>query len=101
MTKTQNTDKTNKNKNSTRVENQTNIQIIHEEIQILNKGLKYNLHYKNKNWIETLALEAETAISNLEITEQNYYRHAVAKKIKDIHRENKNRNRKNNNEYKE
>jgi hypothetical protein len=101
MTKTQNKDITITNKNYTRVENQANIQFTHEEIQILNKGLKYNLHYKNKNWIETLALEAETAISNLEITKQNYYRHVVAKKIKDIYRENKNRNKKNNNEYKE
>jgi hypothetical protein len=36
------------------------------------------LHHKNKEWIETLALEAETAINNLDITEQNYYRQAVA-----------------------
>jgi hypothetical protein len=76
---TQNTDIINKNKNYTRVKNKTNIQFTHEEIQILNKGLKYNLHYKSKNWIETLALEAQTAISDLEITEQNYYRHAVAR----------------------
>jgi hypothetical protein len=30
---------------------------------VLSKGLKYNLHHKHKKWIETLALEAETAIS--------------------------------------
>jgi hypothetical protein len=46
--------------------------------------LKYNLHHKYRKCIETLALEAETAISNLDMTEQNYYRHAVARKIKDI-----------------
>jgi hypothetical protein len=34
--------------------------------------------------IETLALEAGTAITNLDINEQNYYRHADAKTIKDI-----------------
>jgi hypothetical protein len=39
--------------------------------------LKYNLHHKNKKWIETLALLAETATSNLKIAEQNYYRHVV------------------------
>jgi hypothetical protein len=33
-----------------------------DETQLLNKGLKYNLHYKHKNWIETLAIEADTAI---------------------------------------
>jgi hypothetical protein len=42
------------------------------------------MHHKNKKWIETLSLEAETAISNLEVTEQNYYRHLIAKEIKDI-----------------
>jgi hypothetical protein len=40
-------------------------------MQLLSKGLKYNLHYKHKNWIETLALEAETAITQLAATEQN------------------------------
>jgi hypothetical protein len=34
--------------------------------------------------IETLALEDETAISNPDIREQNYYRHAVARNMKDI-----------------
>jgi hypothetical protein len=28
-------------------------------MQLLRKGLKYNLHYKQKNWLETLALEAK------------------------------------------
>jgi hypothetical protein len=58
------------------------------------------LHYKNKNWIETLALEAETAITNLDINEQNYYRHAVAKKIKDISKNNKTNNKKTKEEWK-
>jgi hypothetical protein len=40
--------------------------------------LKCNLHHKHRTWIETLVLEAETAVSNLDITEQNYYRPAVA-----------------------
>jgi hypothetical protein len=44
------------------------------------------MHHKNKKWIETLALEAETAISNFNITEQNYCRYTVARKIKDIKR---------------
>jgi hypothetical protein len=50
--------------------------------------MKYNLHYKQKSWLETLALEAETAISNLDIIEQQYYRHAVAKNIYNINQEN-------------
>jgi hypothetical protein len=69
-----------------RVENYTNIQFTNEEIQLLSKGLKYNLHHKHKKWIETLALEAETAISQLDATEQNYYRHAVAENLKNMGR---------------
>jgi hypothetical protein len=75
---------TNNDANYTRVKNLTNTQFTQDEIQLLNKGLKYNLHYKNKKWIEILALEAETAITKLDITEQNYYRHIVAKQIINI-----------------
>jgi hypothetical protein len=57
-------------------------QFTHEEIQLLSKGLKYNLHHKYRKWIETLALEAETAKYNLVITEKNYYRQALAKEHK-------------------
>jgi hypothetical protein len=49
-------------------------------MHLLSKDLNYNFHYKQKNWIETIGLEAETALSNLDITEQQYYRHAVAKR---------------------
>jgi hypothetical protein len=73
--------------------NHTNIQFTHEETQLLNKDLKYNLHQKNKKWIQTLALEAETAINLLHITEQNYYRQAVVKKIREISKSNKTNNK--------
>ena len=43
-----------------------------DEITLLNKGLKYNINFKLKSWIETLALEAETAVSYLPQTEQEY-----------------------------
>jgi hypothetical protein len=33
--------------------------------------MKYNLHQKPKNWIETLAIEAETVISQLDFPMQN------------------------------
>jgi len=39
------------------------------------------LGYKEKDWIETLALEAETAISQLPSTEQEYVRYQVAHNI--------------------
>jgi hypothetical protein len=38
-------------------------------MQLLSKGLKYNLHHKHKKWIKTLALKAETAITQLGATE--------------------------------
>jgi hypothetical protein len=74
LTKAQIENTTKENNKYPRVINTTNINFTQEEIKLLNKGLKYNLHYKRKNWIETLALEAETAICNLDITEQQYYR---------------------------
>jgi hypothetical protein len=52
-----------------RTENLTNITFTDDEMQLLNKGLKYNLHYKPKNWIRTLGLEAEIGIKQLPIKE--------------------------------
>jgi hypothetical protein len=48
-----------------RVENMTNISFTNEELELLNKGLKYSVHKKPKTWIKTLALEADTAIRSL------------------------------------
>jgi hypothetical protein len=101
MMRTQATDKTNNNTKHSRVDNYTNMQFTHDEIQLLNKGLKYNLHYKKKKLIKTLALEAETAITNLDINKQNYYRHAVTKKIKDISKNHKINNKKTKEEWKQ
>jgi hypothetical protein len=41
-------------------------------MQLLNKGLKYTLHKKQKDWIKTLAIEADTTISKLDIRDQPY-----------------------------
>jgi hypothetical protein len=46
-------------------ENLTNVTFIDNRTQLLSKGLKYNLHYKQNNWIKTLAIEADTGINNL------------------------------------
>jgi hypothetical protein len=68
-----------------RVKNLTQIQFTKKkEIHLLNKGLQYNLHYKEKLWIETLALEAETAISYLDASEQDHMRHLVANNLKHL-----------------
>jgi hypothetical protein len=58
------------------------------EIDLLNEGPKYNLHYKLKNWTKTLALEAETAISYTKETEHNYLRHTLPKTFKHLLRTN-------------
>ena len=34
-------------------------------MELLQKGLKCNIHAKKKKWIQTLALEAETAVTQL------------------------------------
>jgi hypothetical protein len=47
-----------------RAVNNTNIRFTADELN-LHKGLKYNLSYKNKNWIQTLALETETTMAQL------------------------------------
>ena len=48
-----------------RVINNTDITFSYGEMTMLNKGLKYNLNFKHKNWFTTLALEAQTAINQL------------------------------------
>jgi hypothetical protein len=72
-----------------RVVNKTNIDFTNEEMTVLNKGLKYNLSHKNKNWIETLALEAETALSLLPSTEQDYIRCHIANNIRQLYNKSK------------
>ena len=46
-----------------RVINKTDINLSEQEMALLNNGLKYNLNFKQDNWIKRLALEAETAIN--------------------------------------
>jgi hypothetical protein len=47
----------------------------------LNKGLKYNIYYKHKDWIKTLAIEADTAINKLHERDQKYTRQIVINNI--------------------
>jgi len=64
-----------------RIVNHTNIPFTIEENKLLNKGLKYNLHHKKNNWIQQLALEADTAITYLPYYEQDYIRNLTAYNI--------------------
>jgi hypothetical protein len=53
-----------------RVSKKTDIKFTPDELNLLNKGLKYNLSYKNRNRVKTLALETEMAIARLPAHEQ-------------------------------
>jgi hypothetical protein len=67
-----------------RIEKLSNITFSNEETALLSKGLKYNLHYKQKNWIRTLAIEADAAINLLNPHEQAYMRQAVTKNLRKL-----------------
>jgi hypothetical protein len=71
-----------------RVVNNININFSINEMRLLHKGLKYNTHTKKKNWIQTLALEAETVITQLPITERDVYRKLAANRIDELQRQN-------------
>jgi hypothetical protein len=76
------------------VKNLTQIQFSTQKFHLVNKGLQYNLLYKQKSWNETLALEAETAISSVDVTEQEHMSHLVANNLKHLIK-NQSRNSKN------
>jgi hypothetical protein len=67
--------------------NKTNITVTNDESTLLNKDLKYNLDHKHENRIKTLALEAEKAITQLPIFEQDYIRYQVAHNIKQLYKQ--------------
>jgi hypothetical protein len=56
----------------------TPIKFSERESLLLNKGPKYNLHIKRADWLTNLALEAETAITQLPPHEREFYRKQVA-----------------------
>jgi transposase-like protein len=68
-----------------RVTNKTTIHFTNDELTLLNKGLKYNLPYRPKNWIQNLAIETETAISQLPVPEQDYTRALTAYNLKRLY----------------
>jgi hypothetical protein len=65
-----------------RVCNLSNTIFTNNEMTLLNKGLKYNLHHKPKQWLQTLAIEADAAINLIAPHEQAYIRQTVANKLK-------------------
>jgi hypothetical protein len=61
----------------TRAHRLTNVSFAQKETELLSKGLQYSLHFKHKTWIETSVLEAETAVSEVNITDQEYTKQLV------------------------
>jgi hypothetical protein len=61
--------------------NLTNISFNDDENKLLQKGLKYNLHPSPKQWIKTLAIEAETALTLLPQVDRSPIRYQISKAI--------------------
>jgi hypothetical protein len=72
-----------------RVVNKSSITFTNDEITLLNKGLKYNLHRKKGKWLTNLALEAETDINLLPFTDREYYRKQVSNHITQLQQNSK------------
>jgi len=70
-----------------RVVNKTNVTFTIDELTLLNRDLKYNFSYKRKEWLKTLALEAETAITKLQVNEENCIRFHVAHNIRQLYKQ--------------
>jgi hypothetical protein len=69
-----------------RIINNTKIEFTDEQTSLLNKGLKYDLRYKPKNWMNELALEAETAIHSVPPKDQEAICYQVARNIKSLYK---------------
>ena len=70
-----------------RVINKTSIEFSDKEMELLNKGLKYNLGKKQKGWINNLTMEAETAVTMLPPGKQDYIHHQVAKNLAKLYQQ--------------
>lgn len=77
----------NDGKSYPRVINQTNVTFSNKELVLLNKGLKYNLSHRRKQWISNLAFEAETATILLPPGEHEYIRHQIAHNRKKLYKQ--------------
>jgi hypothetical protein len=64
--------------------NLTDVTFTNEKMQFLDKGLKYNLHHKPKNWILTLAMQAEVGIRQLPKKDQAYVRQAATNNLQKV-----------------
>lgn len=68
----------------TRIKNMSDITFNKEEEQVLEMGLNYAFEKPVKHFIEDLIMDTECAIKQLDIKEQNIYRHLASKKLKQL-----------------
>jgi riboflavin synthase len=54
------------------------------EVKLLGKALKYNLHYKHRHWILTLATEADTTICKMHAKNHIFMRQIVVNNIQKL-----------------
>jgi hypothetical protein len=67
-----------------RITNNRKVPFSNSETSFLQKGLKYNLHTKKEIWIQNLALDIETAITQLLTNEWKFYRELVDNHIDEL-----------------
>jgi hypothetical protein len=60
--------------------NKTDIIFSNHKLLLLNKGLKYSLNHKHKNWTRTRVLQAETSINQLPAFVKEYMRYHEEKR---------------------
>jgi hypothetical protein len=52
---------------------------------LINKGLNHDLHFKHKQWIKNLVVDAESALCYQSPSEQDPIRHLIAINIKHLY----------------
>jgi len=58
-----------------------------EHFVTFNRGIIYNLSFKQKNWIKTLKLQTETAIALLPTQQKDYIRFQLVHNIKPLYKQ--------------
>ena len=61
--------------------------VLMEHFVTFNRGILYNLSFKQKNWIKTLTLQTETAIALLPTQEKDYIKFQLVHNIKPLYKQ--------------
>jgi hypothetical protein len=62
-----------------RIQNVTYVHFSYNKNKLLFKGLQYNLHFKQIQWLQNLALQSETNICHLNTAQEEHVRYLVFK----------------------